>query len=95
MIVSKSDPQGCFVNAGLAILAFLFYAIGYVASAFIGPALIIASLSNSSLTFFLWGIITFLIAGTLLRISQAINSGNYEKIGDLKFWMGKDKTFKI
>ena len=92
---SKPDPQGCFVNAGLGILALPFYAIATVASTLVGPILMFLAFKNSSLSSFIWGIITFLIAGTLLRIAQSISSGQYKKIGDPKFWMGKDKTFKI
>ena len=89
------DLKGCYDSFILFILSLPFMIVGWCLAMLIGPALWIQSYTKRSLSLLLGGIAIFLIAGTLLRISQSISTGHFKRLFTLKYWKGKDETFKF
>ena len=42
-----------------------------------------------------YGFVFILFGGFLIRISQACGHGEFRKLVSLKYWMGKEETFKF
>ena len=42
-----------------------------------------------------YGFVFFLFGGFLIRIAQACGHGEFRKLVSLKYWMGKEETFKF
>mgnify|MGYP001493999385 FL=1 len=42
-----------------------------------------------------YGFVFILFGGFLIRISQACGHGEFRKLFSLKYWMGKEETFKF
>lgn len=72
--------------------------IGYFILA-IGIMLLITGLiqgfSGGFTNVVVYGFVFILFGGFLIRISQACGHGEFGKLFSLKYWMGKEETFKF
>jgi len=72
--------------------------IGYFILA-IGIMLLITGLiqgfSGGFTNVVVYGFVFILFGGFLIRISQACGHGEFRKLVSLKYWMGKEETFKF
>ena len=79
-------------------IALVIGVIGYFILA-IGIMLLITGLiqgfSGGFTNVVFYGFVFFLFGGFLIRIAQACGHGEFRKLVSLKYWMGKEETFKF
>ncbi len=81
-----------FIALVIGGIGFLFYFL-------FGPFLFIGGLitgfSKGFSNAVVYGFVFILFGGFLIRISQACGHGEFGKLFSLKYWMGKEETFKF
>ena len=85
-----------FIALVIGGIGFLFYFL-------FGPFLFIGGLitgfskgfSGGFSNAVVYGFVFILFGGFLIRISQACGHGEFGKLVSLKYWMGKEETFKF
>ncbi len=85
-----------FIALVIGGIGFLFYFL-------FGPFLFIGGLitgfskgfSGGFSNAVVYGFVFILFGGFLIRISQACGHGEFGKLFSLKYWMGKEETFKF
>lgn len=77
----------------LIYLPFLF--VSSFLTVLVGPYFLFNAFCQGKHSFVFIGILIFLIAGIIIRTGQAISSGHFESLFTLKYWTGKNETFKI
>lgn len=84
-------------------IALVIGGIGYLFYFLFGPFLFIGGLitgfskgfSGGFSNAVVYGFVFILFGGFLIRISQACGHGEFGKLFSLKYWMGKEETFKF
>ena len=80
-------------------IALVIGVVGYFFYFLIGPFLFIGGLitgfSKGFSNAVVYGFVFFLFDGFLIRIAQACGHGEFRKLVSLKYWMGKEETFKF
>ena len=80
-------------------IALFIGGIGYLFYFLFGPFLFVGGLiTGFSIGFsnaVVYGFVFFLFGGFLIRIAQACGHGEFRKLFSLKYWMGKEETFKF
>ena len=81
-----------FIGLVIAAIGSLFYFL-------FGPFFLIgglfAAFSGGFTNAVFYGFVFFLFGGFLIRIAQACGHGEFRKLVSLKYWMGKEETFKF
>ena len=81
-----------FIALVIGGIGFLFYFL-FGPFLFIGGLITGFSKGFSNAVFY--GFVFILFGGFLIRISQACGHGEFVKLFSLKYWMGKEETFKF
>lgn len=80
-------------------IALVIGVIGYFFYFLVGPFFLIGGLiagfSGGFTNVVVYGFVFILFGGFLIRISQACGHGEFRKLVSLKYWMGKEETFKF
>lgn len=80
-----------FIALVIGVIAYFILAIGIM--------LLITGLvqgfSGGFTNVVFYGFVFFLFGGFLIRIAQACGHGEFRKLVSLKYWMGKEETFKF
>ena len=85
-----------FIALVIGVIGYLFYFL-------FGPFLFIGGLvtgfskgfSGGFSNAVVYGFVFFLFGGFLIRIAYACGHGEFRKLFSLKYWMGKEETFKF
>ena len=81
-----------FIGLVIAAIGSLFY---FLFGPFFLIAGLIAGFSGGFSNAVVYGFVFILFGGFLIRIAQACGHGEFRKLVSLKYWMGKEETFKF
>ena len=96
---SKHPSSDMVFSLFCYFIALVIGGIGYLFYFLFGPFLfiggLIAGFSGGFTNVVVYGFVFILFGGFLIRISQACGHGEFRKLVSLKYWMGKEETFKF
>ena len=80
-----------FIALVIGVIAYFILAIGIM----LLITGLIAGFSGGFTNVVFYGFVFILFGGFLIRIAQACGHGEFRKLVSLKYWMGKEETFKF